>query len=146
MRHCQLVPFQQHKMSAESQDKLFLYEACDLIGSTTVIGVSYGIPFSLYSLCARPLYLQLREQEKQRRAGFTIGCISLLLFCETGNLAMNSRLIQVSYINHADFPGGVRAYEFSHSSAAISFYTTFGILELIVEVTAMSIQVSFIDS
>lgn len=129
-------------MSVESQSGLFLDQALDLIGCTTILGGSYGVAFALYCLCARPLYLQLQEPDKRQRAGFTLGFISFLFICMTGVLALNSRVIQLAYINNADFPGGPVNYERSYHSSLDFYDISAGILNLIIEVSIMAIQVS----
>lgn len=119
---------------------LFLDEALDLIGCTTILGVSYGITFSLYCPCAWSLYLKIQQPDKRYRAGFTLGYISLLFFCATAYLSMNVRVIQLAYINHADFPGGPLIYE--GSSATMPYDGAAEILDFVIEVLIMAIQVS----
>lgn len=120
---------------------VFDIEAFDLIGSTTILGVLYGVTFMLYSLCAWHLYLNLQKPDNQGRAKFSLGCISLLFFCTTAHLALNTRMTQMFYIDHADFPGGPLQYEQSYDPAAIPYFGAVGILELIVEAMTMVIQV-----
>src|SRR5689334_20733194 len=97
----------------DSESEIILTETFDLIGSTTILGVFYGIAFTLYCLCARSLYLQLQEPNKQRQTRFTLGWMTLLLFCATIYLALNAGIGQLAYIRHADFPGGPVSYEAS---------------------------------
>jgi len=134
-----LVPFRQPAMGAESS--LFLDEAFDLISATTISGVFYGITFSLYCLCAWPLYFKLQKPDEQRRARLSLGYISLLFLCLTGGLVLGVRLNQLAYINHADFPGGPIGYEQTYNSTTNTNYTIGGVLELTVEVLTMTIQV-----
>lgn len=119
----------------------FLNEALELIATTTILGVVYGVVFILYCLCARSLYLDFQKPDKRRRASFSIGYTSVLLFCATGTLAFNARVNQLSYIDHADFPGGPFIYILSRDSTIISYSTTAGILELVVDFLTMAIQV-----
>lgn len=67
-------------MSAQAQNQALVLEAFDLISSTTILGVFYGVSFTLYCLCARSLYLHLQEVDKQRHARFAIGYISIVFF------------------------------------------------------------------
>lgn len=121
---------------------LFLFETFDIITCTVAIGVLYGIAFTLYCLSAWPLYCQLQEPDKRRRARFTLGCISLLLLCATGILALNSRIIQLAYIDYADFLGGPPVFELSHNSAINPYDGANTVLDFIVEAVTMAIQVS----
>lgn len=135
-----LLPFRRHTMATKST--IFLDEALDLIGCTTILGVSYGIAFSLYCPCAWSLYLKIRQPDKRYQAGSTLGYITLLFFCATAYLSMNVRVIQLAYINHADFPGGPLRYEGSFDSATIPYDGAAEILDFVIEVLIMAIQVS----
>jgi hypothetical protein len=121
-------------MGAEST--LFLREAFDLLGKTTIRGVLYGITFSLYCLCARLLYLQLQAPDKRRRARFSLGYISFFFFCLTVDVAVDARVRQLAYINHVDdFPGGPLKYTNN------PYDTISGVLAVIIEVSTTAIQV-----
>lgn len=138
----QSLPFWQHTMGTESTSAfVFLLESFDLISCTTVLGAFYGITFSLYCLCARPLYLKLQNPEKRRQARFSFGYISFLFFCATSVFALNARIIQLAYVDHADFPGGPFAYEVSYSSAITRYQATATVLNFIIQVLTMAIQV-----
>ncbi len=128
-------------MSDASQSRAFIWEALDLIGSTTILGVSYGIALTLYFLCARSLYLQLQVPDKRRQARFTLAYISILLFCATCILAMNTRIDQLAYTNHADFLGGPLEYEALYNPTNNFIYIADAILDLIVETSLMGIKV-----
>lgn len=118
------------------------FEVFNLISSTTILGVLYGATFVLYCLCAWSLYLKFQKSDKQRYAKFSFGYISFLFFCLTGLLALNSRMVQVVYINNADFPGGPLEYQRSYNSITKSYLTAGSTLNFIVEVLTMAIQVS----
>lgn len=133
------LPFRLASMSIERRP--FLDETLELIATTTILGVVYGIVFILYCLCAWSLYLDFQKPDKRRHASFSFGYTSLLFFCATGTLTFNARVNQLSYIDHADFPGGPFIYLLSHDSTIISCVTTDGILELAIEVLTMAIQV-----
>jgi hypothetical protein len=128
-------------MGAPTQHLLFLLEAFDIIGCTTILGALYGIAFMLYCLCARSLYLQLQEPDKRRQARFTIGYISLQLFCATAYTALNARGIQLAYIDHADFPGGPLIYEASNQPTLRPYMIAASILDLTLQTLTMAIQV-----
>lgn len=103
-----------------------------LIGGTTIPGVTYGITFALYCLCARSLYLQLQKpDQRRRRAMLTLGCISFLFLCVTALLALNTRFIQLFYVDHVD------------SSALGKFQTACNVIDLVVEALIMGIQVCY---
>ncbi len=124
-----------------SQSYWLLWETFDLIGCTIIFAVFYGIVFTLYCLCAQPLYLQLRKPDQRRQTRFTLGYIFLLLFFATGLLALNTRMVQLAYINHADLPGGPLAFENERNSSTLSLSLTGNILEFVIEVSMMAVQV-----
>ncbi len=134
------LPFQRSQMPA-ARSGLFLDEALDLIGCTTILGVSYGIAFTLYCLCAQSLYSQLRKPDQRRQARFNLGYISLLWFCATGVLAANARLIQLAYINHANSPGGPLGFEAEISSTTSPLSIIICSFDLTIEVLTVAIQV-----
>lgn len=129
-------------MSAKSR---ISWEAFDLISNTTILGVFYGIAFTLYCLCVRSLYLQLQDPDLRRQTRFTICYISLLFFCSTTYLALCARMGQLAYVNHAsDFPGGPLEYEHNRPSLeSTANITTTSILGLIVEILTIAMQVSY---
>lgn len=128
-------------MSTPSQSELFLNEAFDLIGNTTIIGLFSGVVFVLYCLCAQSLYLQLQEPDKGRQARFTLGYITLIFFFTITVLALSARMAQLTYVEHADFPGGPINYEKSYNPTTNSYETTTAVFSLIVVVLTMAIQV-----
>lgn len=123
------------------ENLIFLAESFDLIGATTVLGVLYGITFTLYCHCSWQLYLKLQNPDNRRQARITLGYISVVFLCTTGLLAFSTRLIQVAYISHGDFFGGPLVYEETPHSTVGPYFATMGILESIVEVLTMVIQV-----
>jgi hypothetical protein len=131
-------------MGAESA--VYLSKVLNLISGTTIIGVLYGITFTLYCLCAWSLYLQLKKPDNRRRARFSLGYISFLFFCATGAIGSSGRIIQLTYINHANFPGGPLGYEATYNSTTISCFTIGGTLEVIIEVLTMAIQVGHLPN
>lgn len=119
----------------------FLFEAFDIISCTTTIGVLYGIAFTLYCLCSVPLYSNLQKPNMRRRARFSFFYISFLTVGITGILLTNGRVIQIAYINYADFPGGPLQYEASSNSFTNSIGVIGSILDSIVEALTAAIQV-----
>lgn len=119
----------------------FLLEAFDILGRTTINGVLYGIALILYCLCARPLYQKLHRL-KPCRAMYSLGYISLLLFCMTGFLSTDIWVLRLAYINHADFHGGVPGfYQASHDPSITPQEMICDILDFTIEVLTASIQV-----
>lgn len=127
-------------------ESTFLSEVLDLATSIAVIGVLYGIAFSLYCFCAWSFFLQLQNPDKRRRAGFLLGYMSFLLSCLTGFLVLNVRMIQPAYTTRANFPGGPMTYQESFNSTVNSYITAAGVLGLIIEVSTMAIQVRRIST
>ncbi|KAJ3564361.1 hypothetical protein NP233_g8343 [Leucocoprinus birnbaumii] len=68
-------------------------ERVDLISKTTVEGTLYGLTLALYILCVKYLYIQLA--------------------CGVFELAVDARIVQVSYVDHANFPGGGYFYSWN---------------------------------
>lgn len=130
-------------MGDRVQSQVFFFEAFDIAGCTTILGVSFGIAFTLYCLCVRSLYQQLRcEPDKRRQTKFTLVFISLLLFCATGILALNTRVIQLVYITHGCSPGGPLGYERSDNLTTGFYNLTGSILDLVLAASTMAVQVS----
>ncbi len=122
-------------MNTEYPSEAVSFEAFDLIGSTTILGILYGITFTLYCLFCRSLYLQ--------RGKFTLGYTSLLLFCTTTYLALSVHMIRLTYVNHDRLPEGSSAYqEPLYGSPIDSCEAAKAVFGTIVEVLAMAIQVS----
>lgn len=120
-----------------------LYEAFDLLSSTTILGVLYGIAFTLYCHCARLLCLQLSNPGRRKQARFSLAYISLILICGTAYLALVARFMQLAYIDHANDPGGPRGFKVSYNSTTEIYGAAIGIFDLAVEVLTMAIQVSY---
>lgn len=105
-------------------------------------GLFYGIAFTLYCFCVRPLYLQLQDPDKGRHTRFTFAFISLLLVCATGILALNVRMIEMLAMDHLDFPGAPLEYETSDDASTLKRYDAVtGILDFTLEVLTMAIQI-----
>ena len=122
-------------------ESAFLAQVLDLVTSIAVMGVLYGIAFSLYCFCAWSFLLQLRRPDKRSRAGFLLGYISILLACLTGFIGLNARMIQPAFVTKANFPGGPMTYEKSFNTTVNAYITAAGVLTLIIEVSTMAIQV-----
>ncbi len=120
-----------------------LYETFDLTSSTTILGLLYGIAFTLYCLCSRLLCLQLSVPDKRKQARFNLVYISLVLICGTTYLALVTRFMQLAYINHANDPEGPRGFKVSYNSTTEIFGVGIGIFDLAVETLTMAIQVGY---
>lgn len=88
-----------------------LAEAFDLIGSTIINGILYGIAVALYFFHARLLYPQFKGTHQQKPKKFTFVYASVMMGCGTILLALTARVNQLAYINHRDFPGGPMVYQ-----------------------------------
>ncbi|KAF9443154.1 hypothetical protein P691DRAFT_764551 [Macrolepiota fuliginosa MF-IS2] len=98
-------------MSAQQQ---LLWEDLDLISSTTINGVLYGIALSLYVLAARSLYPQLKDLHQRRRAIFIFVYTSVVMICGIIFLALATRGAQLSYIDHNTFVGEPIEYQVTY--------------------------------
>lgn len=96
---------------AEDDKRLFL-ESVDLIGSTTISGIFYGIAFSLYCLCAHFLYRSQTTKPFHRKyIIFSLIHASALIILATIYLALATRTIELSFIHNKNFPGGPVAHQ-----------------------------------
>ncbi|KAF5356844.1 hypothetical protein D9756_006800 [Leucocoprinus leucothites] len=87
-------------------------ESIDLVGSTTLSGLFYGIGFSLYCLCAHFLYRSHSRKPYQRRhITFSLVHATVLIILATIYLVLTTQTIHISFIYHNDFPGGPVAYQ-----------------------------------
>ncbi|KAF9447028.1 hypothetical protein P691DRAFT_672312 [Macrolepiota fuliginosa MF-IS2] len=96
---------------APTKPQVSLFEALDLISSTTFSGALWGISFGLYILCARAVRPQLKEAHHRRNIKFTFAYTSVVIACDTILLATTAWLTQQAFIGHADFPGGPSEFE-----------------------------------
>lgn len=124
-----------------STDPSILLEMCDLIGGTTLSGVFYGILFVLYCLYARLWYRQYQQQQQPRRHTIFSFTLAFTIFAIiTVMTALETRIIQLAYIDHSNFPGGPWAYEIS-ASFSVPF-AAFSILSLTIDILTQGVQVS----
>ncbi|KAF9444351.1 hypothetical protein P691DRAFT_807512 [Macrolepiota fuliginosa MF-IS2] len=115
--------------TAPGRGQLLLFESLDLIASTTIGGLLWGIAFTLYTFCALSLYPQLKKPHQRRQARFTFIYSSVVMTCGIMFLAATTWITQQAYIYHSDFPSGPIEYE--------TFYLRvqpIGILEIIFSV------------
>ncbi|PPR06694.1 hypothetical protein CVT24_013027 [Panaeolus cyanescens] len=107
-----------------------LAEALDLISTTTINAVTYGVALTLYILCMYALYHQLSSGRQKRQAIFNTVYITVLFATGTVYLAVNSRETQLAFVNNRNFPGGPSAYSvYTYSSplnigGAVAFFLT----------------------
>ena len=77
---------------------------------------SPGVQLVLWSTCARYLWKQYRQG---KRTGFLLGYITLLLIIETMFAVVQTRTVQVMYIENRNYPGGPWQYFLDTQSQAI---------------------------
>ncbi|KAF9442701.1 hypothetical protein P691DRAFT_680932 [Macrolepiota fuliginosa MF-IS2] len=85
--------------------QLLLFEKTDLISSTTVNGVLYGIASFLFVLSTQSHYTQLRDPHQRRQSIFMVVYASVVVICGIINLAFLTHATQLAYIDHNHFPG-----------------------------------------
>ncbi len=130
-------------MSAETTGRILYFEAVDLISSTTIGAVLYGIVFALYCLCAWASFLQLQEPDRRRQAIFSLTHTSLVVLCGMGVVAVDTHFIKESYVDNASYPGGPQMYE--GSVAVHQPYSLLGsLLDTITVALTMAIPVSLL--
>lgn len=124
---------------------VILYEAANLIGSTTINGALYGIAFALYILCVRSLYPQFKNADQQRRALFTFAYTSVVVICGLIFVALVTQITQLSYVVHRKFPGGPTAYEAEYLFTQ-PIGITVGAFSVVVDLLTLGVQVSLLAS
>jgi hypothetical protein len=106
---------------------VLLDEAFELIASTTIQGVFFGIVFALYFLCTQLSYRQYRNipSDERRKLIFSFSYNSVMMLTAGLELATETRLIQLVYIDH----GGVHRepLKFQHN-----FFARFSALRFLV--------------
>ncbi|PPR03305.1 hypothetical protein CVT24_012587 [Panaeolus cyanescens] len=85
-------------------------DATNLIGPTTINGFTFGIAFTLYVICVQSLVQQLRAGTRPKQTIFTLVYISVMFAMATIYCAVNSRLVQLEFVNFRNYPGGPTAY------------------------------------
>ncbi|KAF9444419.1 hypothetical protein P691DRAFT_837224 [Macrolepiota fuliginosa MF-IS2] len=94
-----------------NSEQVLLWENLDLIGSTTVNGMLYGIALSLYVLSAQSLYPQLKDPHRRGHTIFMLSYASLVMILGIILLALGARGAQLSYIDHNASLGESRKYQ-----------------------------------
>ncbi|KAF9440936.1 hypothetical protein P691DRAFT_685775 [Macrolepiota fuliginosa MF-IS2] len=94
-----------------SAQKLLLAEGSDLISTTTVNGLLYGIGLSLYVLTARSLYPQSKDSHNRRQTTFMLVYTPVVIVCGIIVFALATREAQLAYINNNNFLGEPIEYE-----------------------------------
>ncbi|KAJ3566174.1 hypothetical protein NP233_g7162 [Leucocoprinus birnbaumii] len=113
----------------------------DLVGSTTLPGLFYGVVLSLYCLCVCSLY-QSRSQKPHLRQHiiFSLVHATILTILATIYLALLTRASQISYIDNKDYPGGPAVFkqDVLHSIPiyflCITMSFILGVLTLVVQI------------
>ncbi|KAF9443105.1 hypothetical protein P691DRAFT_844076 [Macrolepiota fuliginosa MF-IS2] len=91
--------------------QLLLWEHLDLVSSTTLNGVLYGIALSLYVLCVRLFHPQLKDPHQRRHVTFMFAYASVVMICGIVFLVFKTWINQLAYIDHNTFPGAAEEYE-----------------------------------
>ncbi|KAF9030273.1 hypothetical protein BJ165DRAFT_934341 [Panaeolus papilionaceus] len=107
-----------------------LNDAVNLIASTTINGVAYGVVLTLYLICLHALFQQLRAGVRKNQAIFSGLYITVMFALGTVYCAVNSRITQLAYVNDRNFPGGpadFAVFVFStpiNIAGAVAFFIT----------------------
>ncbi|KAJ6490171.1 hypothetical protein DFH09DRAFT_1208884 [Mycena vulgaris] len=89
----------------------FYNDSVNLVSSTTIAAVAYGVMFTLWSICVYFLLQQIRTSSRERvRSVVFLVYISLLFVLGTIYLATTTLATQLSYVQNHNFPGGPAAY------------------------------------
>lgn len=129
-------------MSDNAQSQIeALPETFDLIGSTIINGVLYGIALALYSFCARLFYPQLKGLQQQRHVIFMFAYASVVMLCGTIFISLTARVNQLTYVIHRNFPGGPMAYQGGYLSAQPTGFV-YSTCSVCLDLLTMGIQVS----
>ncbi|PPR06714.1 hypothetical protein CVT24_013034 [Panaeolus cyanescens] len=87
-----------------------LNDAVNLIASTTINGVAYGVVLTLYLVCVYALIQQFRAGIRKNQAIWSGVYITIMFALGTVYCAVNSRITQLAYVNFRNFPGGPAAF------------------------------------
>ncbi|KAF9445988.1 hypothetical protein P691DRAFT_674523 [Macrolepiota fuliginosa MF-IS2] len=91
--------------------QILLYESLDLISTTTVNGVLYGIALSVFILSAQLLYTRSKDLDHRRQAIFMLVYTSVVMALGIIYLALLTWTIQLGYIDNNNFLGEPIEYE-----------------------------------
>jgi hypothetical protein len=94
-------------------DFRLLNEALQLISSTTIPAVFFGINCALYFLCARLFYHQYCKSpsDDRRKLLFSFLYSSVIMIMAGLELGGNIRFMQLTYINHGGVHGEPQKFE-----------------------------------
>ncbi|THV07092.1 hypothetical protein K435DRAFT_644058 [Dendrothele bispora CBS 962.96] len=85
-----------------------LNDSVNLIGSTTICGISYGVAITLLAICIATY----RKQTRNTRALlYQIIYVSVMAIFGTLYVASNARTMQLAYVNNRLFPAGPAQYD-----------------------------------
>ncbi|KIJ65463.1 hypothetical protein HYDPIDRAFT_88626 [Hydnomerulius pinastri MD-312] len=87
-----------------------LNDSVNLIGSTTINGVAYGIMFTFYGICVH-YTIHKTQRADRRRAWLYLAYMSVMFALGTLYTASNARTIQLAYVNHRLFEAGPAVYD-----------------------------------
>ncbi|KAH0831246.1 hypothetical protein J3R83DRAFT_13860 [Lanmaoa asiatica] len=86
-----------------------------------VTAILYGIIVVLYLMCARSLWGQIRSRDgAQTKNWFFFIYVNFIFALSTLYVAANSKITQLGFIDHRDYPGGPSAYEINTSSPPLN--------------------------
>ncbi|KAL0058280.1 hypothetical protein AAF712_015051 [Marasmius tenuissimus] len=83
------------------------HDSLNLIGSTTICGIAYGVMLTLLVICAFEYSKHIRNS---RPAMFQLIYISIMAISGTLYVASNTRTIELAYVFNRNFPEGPAAY------------------------------------
>lgn len=86
-----------------------LNDSLNLIASTTLAGASYGIMLTVAALCVYGM-LQAIQRSTRTRTSLYFVYISVLIILSTLYTASASRMVNLAYVDHRDYPGGPSVY------------------------------------
>ncbi|KAF9444353.1 hypothetical protein P691DRAFT_645849, partial [Macrolepiota fuliginosa MF-IS2] len=117
-----------------------LYEEIDLVSSTAITGLLYGIALSLYVLSSRSLYPQLKVPDQRRHAIFMSVYTSVVMICGIMYFALTVLGDRLAYIDHNTSIGEpldyLEIFDFTQPSGI-----TLNIFGLLIDVLTLGIQI-----
>ncbi|KAF9545033.1 hypothetical protein CPC08DRAFT_649481 [Agrocybe pediades] len=89
-----------------------LADDLNLIASTTINGMAYGVSLPLFFICFQELLRRVKSARAQRhQIFFTLGYIFLLFLFATLYIATDSYQARLAYVNNRNYPLGEAAYD-----------------------------------
>ncbi|KAH7929042.1 hypothetical protein BV22DRAFT_1029854 [Leucogyrophana mollusca] len=88
-----------------------LLDSLNLIGSTVMCGVGYGIVLTLYTICVYFFHQDLKTKRKPKKTWLYLAYLSVMFVLATLYLVSSARTIQLAYVNHRYYGAGPAAYD-----------------------------------